>query len=237
MKKMMGFVAGMLLVGMPIASMAATITVDFEGFAYGTSINDYYNHGKDSLNRGSGSYYGLTFKGGTIKNTPSGSYLAGATSLTIDPAAVRALLNTDSYYITFNAGVYYQQDYRTAYVTYENGFVEPAAYITGNSTPDCKEIYGCVNLHKGTMGGYRVTTGYPNVSAANILFPTDRLDNIQIHSWDGFSPIVQAPYIQGTDELSRDIPEPASLALLGIGAAGLLARRYRDGHKSGANPR
>jgi hypothetical protein len=232
MKKLIGVVAGLLLVGVPLASMATTITVDFEEFAYGTSISDYYNHGKDSLNRASGSYYGLTFTGGTIKATPSGSYLAGATKLTIDAKAVREILGTDDYYITFNAGIYYQQDYRSVFVTYEDGFVETSAYITGNATPDCKEINGCVNEHMGTMGSYRITSAYRNIPAISISFPTDRLDNLQIHARSDFDPLVTAPIIKGTHELSRDIPEPTSVALLGIGAAALLTRRYRNNQKA-----
>jgi len=233
MKKLIGVVAGLLLVGVPLSSMATTIKVDFEEFAYGASIGDYYNHGKDSLNRASGSYYGLTFTGGTIKATPSGLYLAGATKLTIDPKAVREILGTDDYYITFNAGVYYQQDYRTVFVTYEDGFVEPHAYIQGNATPDCQVIYGCFNPeHMGTMGGYRITSAYLNIPAVSILFPTDRLDNLQIHARTGSGPLVTAPDIKGTDELSRDIPEPASIALLGIGAAALMTRRYRNNQKA-----
>jgi hypothetical protein len=233
MKKLMAPLAVLLLAGSPIISNAATINVDFEEFAYGVSIGDYYNHGKDSLNRSSGSYYGLTFNGGKIKASPLGNYLAGATTLMIDPNAVRAFLGSVSYYITFNAGIYYQQDYRSVDATYEDGFFEPVAYVPGNATPDCVERLGCVNPHYGTMGGYSVATASSPATVVRIVFPTDRLDNLQIHSWDGTSPIATVEPIQGSHELTRDIPEPTSLALLGIGAAGLLTR-YRSSRKAGA---
>lgn len=231
MKKLSKAVAALLLVGVPIASVAATITIDFEEFAYGSSVGSYYNHGKDSLNRASGSYYGITFGGGTVKSTPTGAYLAGATTLTIDPAAVRAILGTDKYYITYNAGVYYQRDEREVRVTFEDGFSEPYNYIPGNASPDCRESNGCVNQYYGTMGGYGIFGGIDYAMAVKILFPTDRLDNLQIHSWSGSGPVASAKYIPGTYDLSRDIPEPASLALLGIGAVALMTRRRRKSHK------
>jgi hypothetical protein len=234
MKKLIGSLAALLLVSAPIAATASVINVDFEEFAYGTSIGDYYNHGKDSLNRASGSYYGVTFNGGTIKSTPRGNYLAGGTTVTIDAAAVRALLGTDDYYITFNGGVYYQQDERSVYVTYENGYREPSAYIPGNDSPDCHGIAGCARYY-GTMGAYRITAVDRGADAVRIQFPTDRLDNFQIHSMNDTT--LGAQSIQGTYDLDRDVPEPASLALFSIGAAGLLARRYRSSRKGGAASR
>lgn len=234
MKKLIGSVAMLLLAGVPIAATATSIVIDFEGFAYGTSVGNYYNHGKDSLNRVGSDYYGISFGGGTIKATPRGNYLTG-TTLTIDPAAVRAILGTEKYYITFNAGVYYQQDYRTVYVTFEDGFYEPNAYIPGNDSPDCRQ--GGCGIYYGTMGAYRIGNFGGDAMPIRISIPADRLDNVQIHSWNGSGSMVSAQPIFGTYELDRDIPEPASLALFGIGAAGILTRRYRNGRQASAGLR
>lgn len=69
MKHLIAGVSAALLLVAPFAS-AASIKIDFEEFAYGVSVGDYYNGGQDSLARASGAYYGVTFDGGTIKNMP-----------------------------------------------------------------------------------------------------------------------------------------------------------------------
>lgn len=227
MTKLFASLATTLVMSAPVAASASVININFEGFAYGTNINDYYNHGTDSLNRGSGEYYGITFSGGDIKATPRGNYLAGATTVTIDPAVVRSILGTNDYFIKFNGGVYYQRDERSVFVTYENGRSEPSAYIPGNDSPDCP-VGGC-GIYYGTMGSYSLGIYEAGVDIVRIVFPTDRLDNFQIRSMGDTSPPL--PSIRGSYELDRDIPEPASAALFGIGVAGLLAGRRRNIHK------
>jgi hypothetical protein len=140
-------------------------------------------------------------------------------------------LRTNDYFIQFNGGVYYQIDERSVNVAYENGIFESAAYIPGNDSPDCDGGHGC-GIYYGSMGAYTLSPYTPGVDIIKIIFPTDRLDNFQIRSRGDTSPPLSP--IRGTFELDRDIPEPASLALFGIGAAGLLAGRRRNSRKAGS---
>ncbi|TQK10230.1 PEP-CTERM sorting domain-containing protein [Herbaspirillum sp. SJZ107] len=226
------------VMGVTSLASATAITIDFEEFAYGTAIGDYYAGGKDSLNRASGPNYGLTFNGpSTIKNTPSGAYLAGFTYLTIDPNVVKSILKADAYYISFNAGVYGFEE-RGIYARFESGLAEQNAYVSGNGSPDCgSHPDTCYRtIYQGQMGGYYVGQGYGlNDSAVSLTFPVDRLDNIQIHSYDASTTIIRPGIVTSSYETGRDIPEPATLGLLSIGAAAL-AFRSRS-RKSIAQPK
>jgi len=218
------------MVAAPFAS-AAPINLTFELFAYGTQINNYYNGGKDSLGRNGYENFGLSFSGGSIKYTPSGGYLSGPVNLTINPDIVRALLGSDRYYITFNAAKY-SVDYGVVTATYESGFSEPSQYVNGNGNPYCPSQPDACDypVYHGTMGGYYIPGGTQNGyndMVTSIGFNTDRLDNIQIRAYDGQG-IVVPGRITDTYENGRDVPEPATLALFGAGAAALLARRRRN---------
>jgi hypothetical protein len=222
-KKLFAGLAALLLQAAPFAS-ATTISIDFSGIGYGVQVNNYYNGGTDSNGR-YGPNYGVSF-GGTIRNTPSGAYLSGqswsssgSTSMGINRDIIRELLGTDQYYIAFNAGRY-DIDGGIAYVRYADGDLD-TRWIGGNGNPYCGVLPGaCENPYYGSMGGYSI--GPVNgASVTSIQFNADRIDNILISN----SPVAVS-HIVGTYERDRDIPEPASLALLSIGAIAL-CMRYR----------
>jgi hypothetical protein len=215
-------VAALLMGGAPFAS-ATTIHIDFEEFAYGTVVGNYYNGGKDSYNRASGSYYGVSFGGGSVKYTPRGAYLSStgyrSLGMSLDPEVIRAILGTDQYYIGFNAGRY-DIDGGPADVRYENSFVD-SIWIAGNGNPNCGYLPGaCDNPYYASMGGYSTFAGVDGAGVTSISFNADRIDNIWISSVP-----IRPSAIVGSYTTDRDIPEPASIALLGVGAAALLARR------------
>jgi hypothetical protein len=223
MKSVVGSMAALLLVTAPFAS-AGNIKIDFEEFAYGVTIGDYYNHGADSLNRASGAYYGLTF-GGTIKFTPSGAYLSHGW-MTIDPDAVRSILGTDQYYVKFNAGRY-DIDGGPAFVSYEGVNKYDLTWISGNGNPYCGIWPGaCDHPYYGSMGGYVLSPWSPTSQIKSIGFDADRVDNIEIVAYTGDT--IRPASFEGNYNNARDIPEPTSLALLGIGAGTLFVRRRRE---------
>jgi hypothetical protein len=222
-------IAALLVAATPFAS-ATTISIDFEEFAYGTVIGDYYNHGKDSNNRASGAYYGVTFSGGSVKYTPRGAYLSSGPArvmgITIDPEVVRSILGTDMYYVTFNAG-WYGVDPAMSGAGYANGYND-IIYISGNGNPYCSSDPSyCDFPYHNSMGGYYTSVLFDNSPVIRVGFTADLVDNIQIHSLaPGESP-VRPPSIVGSYATDRDIPEPASAALLSIGALALAARRRK----------
>ncbi|TQK11397.1 PEP-CTERM sorting domain-containing protein [Herbaspirillum sp. SJZ107] len=222
--KVSSAVAALILAVTPFAS-ATTISINFEEFAYGVNVGDYYNGGHDSLGRASGAYYGVTING-TVRFTPRGAYLSGLpwnpTAISFDTEAIRSILGTDQYYVAFNAGRS-DIDGGFAYVQYENGRTD-AQWIAGNGTPNCQSLpSGCFDRFYGAMGAYKFGPYDATSQITSITFNADRVDNILISS----SPIGVSA-IAGGYEMNRDIPEPASLALFGLGGAALLARRRRN---------
>jgi hypothetical protein len=216
--------AAVLTLTVAAPAVANSISISFEEFAHGVSVGDYHNGGKDSLGRAAGIDYGLTFNSGTIRHTTLGAYLSGRVELTIDVAKVTALLGTDNYYISFNAARHDIDGGDTVFVT-DSGY-QDAQWIAGNGNPFCSGIALCNDGFYGRMYGYRLYAGTGVGSISGISFTTDRLDNLQIHAYDGSAFIVPG-LIPGSVVANRDIPEPASMALLGIGAVALLARRRR----------
>jgi len=99
----------------------------------------------------------------------------------------------------------------------------------GSGNPVCNnrvENSNCHPTYINFMAGY--TTPTWNMSAVtDIYFQVNRLDNIVIHSFSAGDSTIRPPSIDATYALDREIPEPASAALLGIGALALLARRRR----------
>jgi hypothetical protein len=218
------FVAA-LLVAAPFAS-AASINLTFEEFAYGSSVGDCFNGGTDSLNRFCGNNYGISFRNDKVKYTPSGAYLSGGVQMGIDVDAVRSVLGSEKFYITFTAS-HYGLDATPLWVTFEDGFSEPQTYIAGTSNPYCTRFAENCTPYYGSSGTYRVVSYNGEALPTNIQFITDRLDNIQFHSYTGSLPPFQSTFRFGSAALDADIPEPSSIALLALGTV-LLVRRRRQ---------
>jgi hypothetical protein len=229
-KQLIAGVSMVLLAATPFAS-AASIKINFEEFAYGVSVGDYYNGGQDSLGRASGAYYGVTFDGGTIKNMPIGAYLSGSPfdliTIRLNPDVIRTILGTDRYYMSFNIAAFGDVAGVLVPVYFENGS-ESQIMVSSNANPMCPEIpQACNDGLYGSMWGAAIgANGYDGL--IRVTLPAYRLDNVELHAYPSDYPGYFAaipPTIRGTYDTTRDIPEPASIALVGIGAAALLARR------------
>jgi len=215
-----------LLFAAALPANAGSINLTFESFISYSQVGDYYNGGRDSHNRKGGNDYGLSFTSEYIQHTPRGAFLAGPVELTIDPAKLRAALGSDKYYISFNAARY-DVDGGGVDVVFEDGFYEPYTWVSGNGNPNCPwNPMFCGVPHLGTMDGYYVYSAYGEAMATKIRFNTNRLDNLQFHAYTE-SGFIVPDRIVASDEFDRVIPEPASMALLGIGVLGLLIRRRR----------
>lgn len=222
--------ASLLFAAAPMAS-ATTINLNFDLFAYGTDIHDYYNGGRDSLNRAGSPDYGISFSQDRVRYTSLGGYLSGPVIMTLDPNKIRAALGSDNYYITFSAARD-DIDGGSAFISYESGFTD-SIWIAGNGNPYCSTYPGapawygpssgaCDREYFGFMSGYYTYTGEGGVT--RISFGTNRLDNIQIRSIaSGETPVRPPSYYSGAN-----IPEPGSMALIAVGAAALVARRRRS---------
>lgn len=219
--------AALCMAAAPFAS-ATTISLTFDYFAYGTDIHNYYNGGRDSLNRLGGENYGISFSNDSVRYTDRGGYLSGSVLMTLDANKIRAILGSDNYYISFSGAIDYS-DWGLASVGYEDGSYDSVPLHTnwnpychtypGGPAPTGPEVGACDMRDFGYLGGHYT---YPG-AVTRISFYTSRLDNIQIHSYTGSETLVRpASYYQGAN-----IPEPGSLALLGAGAISFVLRGRR----------
>lgn len=209
------------LLGMTGAAQAIPV-ITFQGVANTANIADFYNGGTDSLGYSLGYNYGVHFDGVAALNY-NGAYAKGPVTMTIAP---NLFGENVSYLIKFNAAVNFALDGQ--YATLSATQWSDSAYVASTRNPYCATEAACNAtgyryIHPSQLGGYILES---NGTATTVRFSTDRLDNIEFVMLPGNTD--RPPVILGSTELDRDIPEPASLALLGLGAFGFVAARRRS---------
>lgn len=212
-----------LIAAMGLANSAQAIPViTFQGVANTANVADFYNGGTDSVGSTLGYNYGIHFDAIAAENV-AGAYVKGRATMTI---AANLFGVGVGYAILFNAAVNNTLDGAYSYA-FEQGFSD-SAYVASNRNPYCSTEEACAAtgfnyVHPSQMGGYYLES---NGSATTVTFNTDRLDNIQFVLLSGLP--ARPPTIAGSALLDNDIPEPASVVLLGLGAVGLAATRRRS---------
>lgn len=200
----------------PLAQALPVIT--FSGVANGANVADFYNGGTDSAGY-AGVDYGIHFNA-VVANSVAGPYVKGTASMSF---AANMFGADVPFFILFNASRY-DVDGGLSFI---NGTHSDSAYVSGNGNPYCQteaqcQAIGSLYVYHSAMGGYNL---YSDGSATSVSFNTDRLDNISFVLASEAGSFPRPPYLVGSSELDRDIPEPAPVALLGIGALMLVLRR------------
>ena len=203
----------------PLAHALPVMT--FDGVAYGANVADFYNGGTDSAGY-SGANYGVHFNA-VVGNTVAGAYVKGAATMTF---AANLFGDNVPFYIQFNASRY---DVDGANSFIRGGTSGGSVWVGGNGNPRCNTEAACIALGTGyvyhsTMGGYYF---YSDGTATSVTFNTDRLDNVRFVLASEINGNPRPPSLIGSAVLDREIPEPATFALLGIGAALLMLTRRK----------
>lgn len=186
-------------------SASANVLLDFNNVGSGASVNDFYNGGTDSLGN-AGVNYGIHFSGGTVTN----GRISGPFTITFDANA--DLLRLDLQAARTGEGGY--MVYSTRYGTDFN-FRDPTINPNCNSQAACDarhmvyipndQLFSDRLLFEPGMGVYKITLD--NYLTDNLLFTSA--------TWNG----------PASDPVTAAVPEPTTLALLGLGALGLIRRR------------
>jgi len=189
-----------------VSAMAAPTTIDFEGTASFSSINDFYNGGTDGAGN-TGTNYGVAFTGAALSlaNDELGSYFSNA------PTPGSVMFISDG----------------SAFLNAAQGFYGSVSLYYSSTV----EALNAINIYSGLNGTGSVLGSFNlNPNAQNGCSDTAycHFDNVSVafagtgHSI-GFSNTLAA-----YDNITvAPVPEPTGYALmaLGLAAVGFVARR------------
>lgn len=218
MKKMK--LAALLAVGMFAASAsAAPIVLDFEGVGNLAAINDFYNGGTDSQGH-SGTNYGISFTSSALALLDSDA--GGSGNIANEPSG-----NTSMFFLSGSAIL-------NRALGFDTGF----SFFYSSSTAAVVNVYEGLNATGALLGSINLTAqydanncqgdptgGFCNFSAAGLSFAGTA------HSIDfggTANQIVFDDITFGAAVPGADVPEPGTLALLGLGLFGTVAARRRS---------
>jgi hypothetical protein len=185
---------------------SAGVFLDFEGVGNGASVNDFYNGGTDSMGN-SGTNYGVSFSGGVVRYNQYGAYLAGPTTMTFSAglAGIGLSLLGDA----LNDDI---SSLSTGTLGSESVHID-TTYIPSGAPGNARRF------GEGTLFGALASNPF---DMYQISFSTRGLDNIMFDSQTR-----QADRIIEVGSGTIELPEPSIMALLGLGAFGLLMSRRR----------
>lgn len=207
---------------------SAAIVLDFNGVGNGAFVNDFYNGGTDSLGN-SGTNYGIHFNGGQVIYNADGPLISGGFSgfsITFAQNLVATNQNGD-YGVSFLAAGFGTGSDGSHTNFYVNNQIIEALFVGGNGNPYCSTQIECATggynwVDPQDMGGYfTLVSGLIN----RIDFSASYADDIT------FGVTSRPERRRAPDDPAR-IPEPSTLALLGLGAFGLLGARRRKSANS-----